>query len=161
MPTPERIPGMTVAAVVLIWVMLGVGVCGGVVLPVYGVLGEVMVNGGLEPGLLTEFLVIALVLIVGSLLRGVFAVKIKRRSNGARIGAIALESIGLALTVLSWFVTTPIDGSITRTVATDTGMETTTTTDPTGVLIGCPGIVPSILIIIFLSLPDSKRWCNR
>ena len=161
MPKPERMPGMTVAAVVLVWVMLGVGVCGGVVLPAYGVLGEVMVDGGLQPGFLTEILVIALVLIVGSVLRGVFAVRIKRRSNGARIGAIVLESIGLALTVLSWSVTTAIDGSITRTVATDTGMETTTATDPTGVLIGCPGIVPSILIIIFLSLSDSKRWCDR
>jgi hypothetical protein len=86
MPIPERMPGMTVAAVVLVWVMLGVGDCGGVVLPVHGVLGEAMVDGGLQPGLLTEILVIALVLIVGSVLLGVFAVKIKRRSNGARIG---------------------------------------------------------------------------
>jgi hypothetical protein len=115
-------PGMTIAAVVLVRVMLGTGVCGGVVLPVYGVLGEVTVDGGLQPGLLTEILVIALVLIVGRVLRGVFAVKIKRRSNGERIGAIALESIGLALTALSWSITIAIDDSITRTVATDTGI---------------------------------------
>lgn len=159
----ERMPKTTTAAVVLLWIMLGIGACGSLSIPVFGYLAQVWTDDGLQPGLGTAIAVITLVLILWSALRCVFAVKIKRHSSGARIGAIALEATGLAFTVLAWFWTTALIGPVTRTVTTDTGMQTTTSSglDPTSLMVGFPGIVPSILIVIFLSHQDSKRWCDR
>ncbi|GAA2136671.1 hypothetical protein [Glycomyces algeriensis] len=160
---PERAPKTTTAAVVLLWVMLGIGACGSLSFPVFGYLVEAWTDDGLQPGLGTAIGVIAAALILWSALRGVFAVRIKRRRRSARIGAIVLEATGLAFTVLAWFWTTALIGPVTRTVATDSGMETTTSNglDPTSLMVSLPGIVPSILITVFLSQQDSKRWCDR
>lgn len=159
---PQRMPGPTGTAVVLLWVMLGLGACGSLAAPLLGYLAEAWTDDGLQPGLGAAIAVIALVLAACTVLRGVLAVKIKRRSHGARKGAILLEAAGLALTAAAWFVTTALIGPVARTTETASGLETTTSTgpDPTTVASSLPGVVLSVLIIVLLSLPDSKRWCE-
>jgi hypothetical protein len=128
--------------------MFGIGLAGSIVIPVYAVMGDVMTSGGLEPGYVTAAMVCALVLVAWSVMRAVFAVKIWRRSSGARIGAIVLEAIGLALTVVASFVITAI-------------ISPTGETDPSAIMCSSTGFIPSLLIITLLLQTDSKRWCER
>lgn len=151
-PRPERMPGTTATAVVLLWIMFGAGLCVSLIAPAYGFLGAVMTNGGLPPGILPGLLVVAAVLVVWSVLRAVAAVKLRRRSRRARLGAIVLEGTGLVLTVAVMVVASrsPAQGS-GGVIAFDFS----------AVLFTSPGIVPSLIIIVMLALSDSQRWCDR
>lgn len=155
MPAPRGMPGPAVAAVTLLWVLLGMGVFGSIVFPAYVFLGVPLAQGSLVPGYMTVALGSALLLIVWSVLRAICAVKIKQRSRGARIAAIILEVTGLILTVLTWIVVNEIHNR-----AAVFGTETTPM-DPAGINCSALGVLPSLLVIVLLSIADSKRWCDR
>ncbi|GAA2263834.1 hypothetical protein GCM10009853_016400 [Glycomyces scopariae] len=155
-------PGLTSTAVVLLWVLLGVGACGSVYLPVSGYFTTAWADDGLEPGLGAVIAVSSAVLLVLTVARGLFAVRIRRRSARARTGAIAAESVGLAVALASWFVAGAL-APVTSTTDTGAGLETTTSYGPNVVAIAytCPGIILSILVIVFLSTAPSRSWCDR
>lgn len=162
LPWPERMPGTTTAAVVLLWVMLGIGACSSIALTAYIAWGETMVNGSLPTRYFTGTLVIAAVQILMCGLRGVFAIQIKRRSDQARIGAIVLEVVGLVFSVVSSIVMSAIVAPTTQTTTADAGAQTTWTgLDPTSVLWDISCNLPSILVVVFLCLPEARRWCDR
>ncbi|MCD0443043.1 hypothetical protein LO763_05305 [Glycomyces sp. A-F 0318] len=162
-PAPERMPGATTTAVVLLWIMLALGVCGGALFPVFGYLADAWTDDGLEPGLGAVIAAVSVILVAWSAARGVLAVGIRRRRAKARVGAIAVEAVGLAITAAVWFVNSALIGPVTTTTDTGAGLETTSAYAPdvTTVASSCPGVLLSIAIIVLLALPDSKRWCDR
>ncbi|MDN3241321.1 hypothetical protein [Glycomyces tritici] len=151
---PETIPGSTKGAVVLLWILFGFGICGGA-LSVFGYTalvaledtGDVVIPSSFMPFLIASIVQI----LIWTVLRAIFAVRIAKRSAGARKGAIILELVGLALAVVSWIFTPEVEV---------TGASTAGNT--AGTVIGAViGIALAAIIIGLLSTADSKRWCNE
>ncbi|MEU5155282.1 hypothetical protein [Glycomyces sp. NPDC021274] len=151
---PETMPGSTKGAVVLLWILFGFGICGGAL----SVVGYTML-AGLEdtgdvviPSSFMPFLIASIVqILVWTVLRAIFAVRIAKRSASARKGAIILELVGLGLAVLSWLFTPEVE--VTNGAATS---------NTAGTVIGAViGIALAAIIISLLSTADSKRWCNE
>ncbi|MDA1361715.1 hypothetical protein O1R50_18955 [Glycomyces luteolus] len=152
---PETMPGSTKGAVVLLWILFGFGICGGA-LSVFGYAalaaledsGDVMIPSAFMPFLVASIIQI----IIWTVLRAVFAVRIAKRSAGARKGAIILEAVGLGLSLLSWIFTPEVE----VTGAADAG-----STAASGLIGAIIGIALAAIIIGLLSTADSKRWCNE
>lgn len=154
MSAPETMPGSTKGAVVLLWILFGFGICGGVLAVVaYAALSPLESNGDIEmPGSLMPILIATIIqVIVWTVLRGVFAVKIAKRSASARKGAVILEIVGIGLGILSWILTPEVEA-----VGADT-----TTSDPSSMIGVVIGFALAAIIIGLLSSQDSKRWCDR
>ncbi|WP_157930822.1 hypothetical protein [Glycomyces xiaoerkulensis] len=163
-PVPERMPGMTTAAVVFLWIQFGFGACG--TLALGGSVLMMQVGNLAGPGGISIlFFLYVLQGIVWTVLRGVFAVKIKRRSGRARTAAVVLEAVGLALMVASWVLSAAMPGAMMGAMPYGSDMEVTTSAEASGmiggVVGGLIGVAMSILTMAFLSTPDSRRWCNR
>jgi hypothetical protein len=151
---PEKMPGTTKGAVVLLWIVFGFGICGGGALVFgYSVLASLEEQGdAVIPDSYMPFMIASIVqLLIWTVLRAVFAVKIAHRSAGARKGAIILESVGVLLSIVSWLITPDIEM---------TGANTTSNT--AGSVVGALiGIALAAIIIGLLSTADSKRWCSE
>ncbi|GAA1680807.1 hypothetical protein GCM10009830_29840 [Glycomyces endophyticus] len=161
-PVAERPPGVVTAAVVLLWVLLAVGACGSAFLPVSAYLTEAWADDGLERGLGAVVAASSAVLVALTVARGLLAVRVKRRGGRARVAAIAVEGASLTLSVASWIVVGAL-APVTSTSTVDGALETTTSYGPNVVAVSatCPGMLMSVLVIVFLSLADAKRWCDR
>ncbi|WP_026923425.1 hypothetical protein [Glycomyces arizonensis] len=168
-PTFGNMPGLTKAAVVLMWILFGFGACGAVASLIVVVLFATQFDAlfayadlpGIPPALWVILILNVGQLIVWTILRGVFAVRICRRDSRARTGAVVLEAVGLGLTVLTWIITAAIGMSYLRDIAMSSDTNVSYSTDFGGNSGSCVGIVLSILVIVFLSMQDSKRWCDR
>jgi hypothetical protein len=151
---PEKMPGSTRGAVVLLWILFGFGICGGAasVFGYYGLSvmqdqGDVVIPDSFMPILIASIVQI----LVWTVLRAVFAVKIANHSAGARKGAIILESVGVLLGIVSWLITPDIEV---------TGADAASNT--AGTMVGAViGIALAAIIIGLLSTADSKRWCSE
>jgi hypothetical protein len=147
-------PGTAKAAVVLLWVLFGFGVCGGVVAAVV-ILTLSTLDTQVDivfPSWYMPFLVaVILHMTIWTVLRGVFAVKIAKRSASARTGAIILELVGVALGIASWILTPQLDVAAA-------GAESNTAGTMANAIIG---IAIALVIVGLLSTQDSKRWCDR
>jgi uncharacterized membrane protein len=154
MSAPESMPGTTKGAVVLLWILFGFGICGGVLTLVgFATLSALDTQGDVEiPSSFMPFLVASIVqVIIWTVLRGVFAVRIAKRSASARKGAIILELVGIGLGILSWIFTPEIEV---------TGADAASNTAST--MIGMVlGIALALVLVGLLSTQDSKRWCDR
>ncbi|MCC3763943.1 hypothetical protein K3N28_12795 [Glycomyces sp. TRM65418] len=153
-PTPETMPGTTKAAVVLLWILFGFGICGGIgALVGYAGLSTLESQGDVEiPSSFMPYLVASIVqLLIWTVLRGVFAVKIAKRSASARKGAVILELVGVALGILAWILTPEVE-----VVGADAATNTASSLISTIIGIALAGIV-----IGLLSTQDTKRWCDR
>ncbi|THV30138.1 hypothetical protein [Glycomyces paridis] len=153
-PAPGAMPGATRAAVVLLWIGVGFGVCGGLA-SLFGAatLGALEDDGQvILPESFMPLLVVSIVQItVWTVLRGVFAVKIARRSATARKGAVILEAVGLALSLVSWVVTPDIEvvGAPTQ-------------TNEGAAMVGAVlGAAVAAVVIGTLMSEASRRWCDR
>jgi hypothetical protein len=151
---PEKMPGTTKGAVVLLWILFGFGICGGAAsaFGYYGLSqleeqGDVVIPDSFMPFLIASIVQI----VIWTVLRAVFAVRIANRSAGARKGAIILESVGVLLGIVSWLFTPDIE--VTGTTAAGN-----TASSVVGALIG---IALAAIIIGLLSTADSKRWCSE
>lgn len=152
---PETMPGTTKGAVVLLWIMFGLGICGGA-LSVFGYTvlaaledtGDVVIPSSFMP-LLIAGIVQA---VIWTVLRGIFAVRIAKRNAGARMGAIILEAVGVVIGIVSWILTPEVE--VTGTA--DAGANAAS--GMVGMVIG---IALAAIIIGLLSTADSKRWCNQ
>jgi hypothetical protein len=151
---PEKMPGTTRGAVVLLWIMFGFGICGGGAL-VFGYFGLTMLEeqgNAMIPDSYMPFLIASIVqVLVWTVLRAVFAVRIARHSAGARKGAIILESVGVVLSLASWMITPEIE-------ATGADPAANAASGIAGAVIG---IALAATIIGLLSTADSKRWCSE
>ncbi|MFC3493268.1 hypothetical protein [Glycomyces rhizosphaerae] len=149
---PEKIPGSTKGAVVLLWILFGLGICaGGASAFGYVGLSAMEANGDIEiPAAFMPFLIASIVqILIWTVLRGVLAVKIAKRSAGARKGAIILELVGVGLGVLSWIFTPQIEYA---------GAEPAGGA-ASGIIGSVIGITLAAIVIGLLSTADSKRWC--
>lgn len=154
-PVFTNMPGSGKGAVVLLWIMFGFGICGG--------LGVVVATSTLlnlsaaqldqvlsrQPWVLVVMVLSVLQIVVWTILRGVFAVKIPRRSRSARSGAVALEVLGIIVSIATWV--------ILANIATP-GPATGGPGEQTG---SCIGLVLSLVIIGLLSTRDMHEWCDR
>lgn len=151
---PESMPGSTKGAVVLLWILFGLGICGsGALAAGYFALTALEDQGDVViPSSYVLYLVVAVVqAVIWTVLRAVFAVKIARRSAGARKGAIIFEIVNVGLSLLAWLFAPEIEY---------TGAEPAGGT--AGGLIGAViGIAIAAVIIGLLSTADSKRWCSE
>lgn len=150
-PGPPRRPGLTTAAVVLMWVLFGLGLAGG--------LGSAFVLvfrqdlfAEFFPGLADWIPLVLLVTLVQTVLfaalRGLFAVRIMRRSASARTGALVLESVSIGFQVIAQVLL------FSAMLPVESGRSVTFQFD-------CTGIILSILILCFLGPARSARWCDR
>jgi len=148
-PGPPRRPGLTTAAVVLMWILFGLGLCGGI--------GTAVTLTAARDLFETTYPAFAgwtpLVLLVWSVqalafagLRGLFAVRIMRRSASARRGALAVEGVSITFQVVSQAVLF----SAMFPVQEGAGF---------GFRFDCTGIVLSILVLCFLGGARSAQWC--
>jgi hypothetical protein len=147
-------PGTTKGAVVLLWILFGFGICGGVLGVVgYAGLAALETQGDIViPSSLMPFLIASTIqIVIWTVLRGVFAVKIAKRSAGARTGAIILELVGVGLGILAWIFTPEVEVS---------GAEASTNA-ASGMIGAIIGIALAAIVIALLSTADSKRWCDR
>ncbi|WP_460498288.1 hypothetical protein [Glycomyces tarimensis] len=154
----SAMPGGGKGAVVLLWILFGFGICAGLIaivalVGIFTVLSSSSNALGVVqseyPLLLPVFVVMVLQVVAWTILRGVFAVRIIRRSSSARSGAVALEVIGIALTIVSTLVlmSMEIDGE---------------PLSGTGDLGGtCIGLILSGIVIGLLSTTDMREWCDR
>ncbi|MEV3938355.1 hypothetical protein AB0K52_20555 [Glycomyces sp. NPDC049804] len=151
---PESMPGSTKGAVVLLWILFGLGICGsGALAFSYSLLSTLEEQGDVViPSSYVPYLVVAIVqAVIWTVLRAVFAVKIAKRSAGARKGAVIFEIINVGLALLSWIFAPQVEY---------TGAEPAG--GAAGGLIGAViGIAMAAVIIGLLSTADSKRWCNE
>ncbi|MFG3342490.1 hypothetical protein [Glycomyces sp. NPDC048151] len=152
--TPERMPGTTKGAVVLLWIMFGLGICGGgASLVGYFTLTALEDTGDvILPDSYMLFLIASIVqVLIWTVLRGVFAVQISKRKSSARMGAIILEAVGVALSLLSYLFTPEIE--VTGQSAGSSAA---------GAIAGAAiGLAIAGIMIGLLSTADSKRWCNQ
>jgi hypothetical protein len=152
---PETMPGSTKGAVVLLWILFGFGICGGAASVFgYAMLASMEEAGDVViPSSFMPFLVASIIqILVWTVLRGIFAVRIAKRSAGARKGAIILEIVGLGLGILSWIFTPEVE----MTGAADAGSSAAS-----GLIGAIIGTALAAIIIGLLSTADSKRWCNE
>jgi hypothetical protein len=97
-------PGSTKGAVVLLWILFGLGICGsGALAAGYFALTALEDQGDVViPSSYVLYLVVAVVqAVIWTVLRAVFAVKIARRSAGARKGAVIFEIVNVGLSARS------------------------------------------------------------
>lgn len=148
---PPHRPGLTTAAVVLVWILFGMGILNGLMTVLALTIGRDLYTE-LFPGLADW---IPLVLLVWSaqtavfaVLRARFASRIMRRSASARQGALITEgfSIGVQLLVQTLLLAAmlPVQGDMRFSLQFD-----------------CTGIVLSILVMCFLGAARSAWWCDR
>ncbi|GAA2269543.1 hypothetical protein GCM10009853_023920 [Glycomyces scopariae] len=150
-PQPPRRPGLTTAAVVLMWILVGLGLLNGVLWAVSLTANAdlfVRFYPGLE-GWTPLVLLLSSVQALGlAALRSLFAVRIMRRSASARRGALAVEGVSIGLQVVAQMVLfsamAPLQEGGTFTYQFD-----------------CTGIILSILVLCFLGAARSARWCDR
>jgi hypothetical protein len=151
---PERMPGTTKGAVVLLWIMFGLGICGGGAL-IFGYFGLTMLEeqgDAVIPDSYMPFLIGSIVqVLIWTVLRGVFAVQIAKRKASARMGAIVLEAVGVAISLLSWFITPEIEV---------TG-QSAGSSAASGIAGAAIGLAVAGIMIGLLSTADSKRWCDQ
>lgn len=151
---PESMPGSTRGAVVLLWILFGFGICGGA-FSIFGYYGLTMLEeaGDVEiPSSFMPLLIASMIqIVIWTVLRAVFAVKIARRSAGARKGAVILEAVGVLLGIASWLLTPEIE-------VTGADAGTSAASGAVGAVIG---IALAAIIIGLLSTANSKQWCNQ
>jgi hypothetical protein len=141
-------PGLTTAAVVLLWVRVGLGGLGMLVMLAFALFGPDLLDTlftGVWPQLIY---VMAAQGLVWAGLRAYLAVKIARRSASARVAAIVVESMGMAFDVAFAFIL----------------LNAVTANPPGGsfsINFDCTGIIAAILIICFLTTTRSRQWCDR
>ncbi|GAB3220099.1 hypothetical protein GCM10027447_04070 [Glycomyces halotolerans] len=160
-PTFTDMPGVTKAAVVLLWVMFGFGTCGAV-FTVIGITFLARLGLAGMPTAVGVLFVLGIVQgLVWTVLRAVFAVKIaRRRSTGSR-GVIALEVVGLVLAVVSsvasfvWFT------HLLNDTMTASGVEASTSSNAGGMFGTVFGAALSCVVIGLLLTQDSRNWCDR
>lgn len=150
---PPRRPGLTTAAVVLIWVQVGLGLIAGVA-TAYSLTANRDVFAAFVPGL-ADWVPLVLLLfsaqaLLFAALRSLFAVRIMRRSRSARHGAIVVEAVAIAFQV-TWQM---VLYSASMPAHVESGRSFTFQFD-------CTGIILSILILCFLGPARSARWCDR
>jgi hypothetical protein len=151
---PEKMPGTTKGAVVLLWILFGFGICGGAFSVFgYSVLSTLEEQGdAVIPDSFMPILIASMVqVVIWTVLRAVFAVKIAHRSASARLGAIILESVGVLLGIVSWLITPDIEVTGTSTASSAAS----------GIVGAVIGIALAAIIIGLLSTADSKRWCSE
>ena len=141
-------PGLTTAAVVLLWVRVGLGGLGMLTVLAFALFGPDALDA-LFTGVASLLIyVMAAQGLVWAGLRAYLAVKIARRSASARTAAIVVESMGMAFDVTFAFLlfnavaSNPPDGSYS-------------------VNFDCTGIIVGILVICFLTTARSRQWCDR
>lgn len=149
-PGPPRMPGVTLTAVILLWVGFATGICNAAV--ALGSFGIIRFALGME---LAELGVVDLVAagagvvlnLAFLVLRPVFAVLIGRRSASARKGAVIAEYVyfGVSAVLLFWSMQSQFDAS----------------GESMHVSLDCTGVIAPILIIAFLEASRSKWWCSR
>jgi hypothetical protein len=149
-PGPHR-PGLTTAAVVLMWVLFGLGLLGGLVSTLVLVFDREMFSE-VFPGLADRIPLVLLVTLVQTALfaalRGLFAVRIARRSASARTGALVVEGVSIGYQLIAQVVL------FSAMLPVDPGRSVSVRFD-------CTGVVLSILVLCFLGSARSARWCDR
>lgn len=148
---PPRRPGVTTAAVVLIWILFGLGILGGLMLGVSMTVGRdqfVQLVPGLADWIPVVLVVWAVQTIVFAVLRARLASGIMRRSASARRGALIVESISIGFQVAAQAVLfaamLPVREGTNFTFQFD-----------------CTGLILSILVLCFLGTARSAWWCDR
>jgi hypothetical protein len=143
-------PGLTTAAVVLLWVMFGFGLIGPLSMILLAVFQRDLLIG-MFSALGSELPVLVAVMVVQGILwaimRGFLAVRIARRSARARTAAFAVESVALAFQVAFAIVL------VSAVAAASPGGGFRVNFDL--------GIALPILVICFLSTTRSRQWCDR
>lgn len=150
---PPRRPGLTTAAVVLMWVQVGLGLLGGITTAYSLTAGRdvfVEVVPGLADWVPLVLLLFSLQALLFAALRSLFAVRIMRRSASARRGALALEGASIGVQ-LAWQM---VLYSASMPYHLEQGTSFTFNFD-------CTGIILSILVLCFLGPARSARWCDR
>jgi hypothetical protein len=150
-PGPPRRPGLTTAAVVLMWILFGLGLFSGLGSAFVLVFRRELFAEAV-PGLADWIPLVLLVTLVQTALfaalRGLFAVRIMRRSASARTGALALEGVSIGYQVIAQVLL------FSAMVPVEPGRSVSFQFD-------CTGIILSILILCFLGSARSARWCDR
>lgn len=148
-----NMPGGGKVAVVILWIQFGLSACASVlIIAAFGMLTseattddwDVIVS---EAPWVPPVLLGIVALIIGfTVLRAVFAVKIPQRSARARFWCVAMEVVGIALSLVAWALSASLDG--------DAMTESNTGGN-------CLGLILSIILIALLSTGDMQKWCNR
>jgi uncharacterized membrane protein len=147
-PPKPRMPGLTTAAVVLLWIRVGLGGLGMLAMLAFALFGPDLLDT-LFTGV-TSMLVYVMAGqgLVWAGLRAYLAVKIARRSASARTAAIVVESMGMAF-------------DVTFAVLLFNAVASNTPDGGFSVNFDCTGIIVGILVICFLTTERSRRWCDR
>ncbi|MEU5870660.1 hypothetical protein AB0A73_03765 [Glycomyces sp. NPDC047369] len=148
---PPRRPGLTTAAVVLMWVQVGLGLLAGITWAITLTV-NVDLFARMFPGLADWTPLVLLLTSVNALvfaaLRTLFAVRIGRRSASGRSGALVVEGVSIGVQVVSQAVMAAAIMPIERGTSVNVQFD-------------CTGIILSILILCFLGAAKSARWCDR
>jgi hypothetical protein len=152
---PARIPGTTLAAVILLWAMTGYGFLSGLFatssrLSVLSADIEVA-SVALTPGFAAVTYLGALMALALVLPRIVFAFWAGMGSRWARIGAMVTEAVSAAFWLATLLVVVP--ANMSRAVADYTGSEG-------GNLAVAIGACCSVGAIALLATPGSRAWCR-
>lgn len=148
---PPRRPGLTTAAVVLMWILFGLGILSGISTALTLTVGRdqfVEVVPGLADWIPLVLVVWSVQTVVFSVLRARFALKIMGRSRSARQGALILETISIGFQVLAQMLLLAAMLPVREGVSFNFQFD-------------CTGIVLSILVLCFLGSARSAWWCDR
>ncbi|GAA1660950.1 hypothetical protein GCM10009830_02560 [Glycomyces endophyticus] len=150
---PPRRPGLTTAAVVLMWIQVGLGLLGGIT-TAYSLTAGRDVFAELVPGLADWVPLVLLLFSMQALLfaalRSLYAVRIIGRSASARRGALVVESAAIGVQVVWQAVLYGASMPYHLEQGTSFNFQ-----------FDCTGIVLSVLILCFLGPSASARWCDR
>lgn len=142
-------PGLTTAAVVLLWIRVGLGGLGMLAMLGFALFGPDALDAmfiGVGPVLIY---VMAAQGLVWAALRAYLAVKIARRSASARMAAIVVESMGMAFDVTFAIL---LFNAVVASRPAGSGFN---------INFDCTGIIVGILVICFLTTARSRQWCDR
>jgi hypothetical protein len=148
---PPRRPGLTTAAVVLMWVLFGLGLLSGLMTALALTVGRDVFAVAVPA--LADWIPLVLVVwtvqtVAFAVLRARFALRIMRRSASARRGAFIVEGFGIGFQVIAqaalFAAVFPVPEGTSFSFQFD-----------------CTGIVLSILVLCFLGSARSAWWCDR
>ncbi|WP_335986186.1 hypothetical protein [Glycomyces sp. MUSA5-2] len=149
-PGPPRMPGVTLTAVIMLWIGFAMGICNATAtLAAFGFLRFALGSdlGGMGALALAAAGVAIAMNMAFLVLRPVFAVMIWRRSASARKAAVIAEYVYFGVSAVMVFLSmqSQFDAS----------------GESMHVSLDCTGVIAPILIIAFLEASRSKWWCSR
>jgi hypothetical protein len=145
-------PGLTTTAVVMLWVMFGLGLLGALSNGFFVLLRPELLRATYPAmGSMVSLIMglMAVQALIWAVARGFLAYKITKRSARARTATFAVEAVGMAFQVAFTFI-------LFRAFTADLPE-----TGSFRFSFDCTGIVVPILVICFMANERSRQWCDR